>query len=42
MKEELNQTLQELFDVQNALDESAILAKTDEEGNITYVNDLFG
>ncbi len=41
VKEELNQTLKELFDVQNALDESAIVAKTDERGIIIYVNDRF-
>ncbi|MDQ0192058.1 sensor domain-containing protein [Paenibacillus wynnii] len=41
VEEELKQTLKELSDVQYALDESTIVAKTDARGVITYVNDRF-
>lgn len=41
VEEELKQTLKELSDIQYALDESTIVAKTDGKGIITYVNDRF-
>ncbi|WP_052087737.1 bifunctional diguanylate cyclase/phosphodiesterase [Paenibacillus wynnii] len=41
VEEELKHTLKELSDVQYALDESTIVAKTDARGVITYVNDRF-
>ncbi|WP_379136311.1 EAL domain-containing protein [Paenibacillus sp. sgz500958] len=41
VEEELKHTLKELSDIQYALDESTIVAKTDARGIITYVNDRF-
>ncbi len=40
-EEGLSQTLKELADLKFALDESAIVAITDQQGTITYVNDKF-
>jgi PAS domain S-box-containing protein len=40
-EEELRSTLKELADLKFALDESAIVAITDQRGRITYVNDKF-
>ena len=40
-EEQLHASLQELADLKFALDESAIVAFTDQRGRITYVNDKF-
>ncbi|WP_413789635.1 PAS domain-containing protein [Metabacillus rhizosphaerae] len=40
-EEELKETLSELYDLKLALDESSIVAITDQKGIITYVNDTF-
>ena len=40
-EEELHRSLKELADLKFALDESAIVAFTDQRGRITYVNDKF-
>ena len=40
-EEELRSTIKELADLKFALDESAIVAFTDQRGRITYVNDKF-
>jgi two-component system, NarL family, sensor histidine kinase NreB len=39
--EELNKSVQELIDLKFALDESSIVAITDEKGKIKYINDQF-
>ncbi|WP_226035901.1 sensor histidine kinase [Aquibacillus saliphilus] len=39
--DELNKSMQELVDFKFALDESSIVAITDQQGKITYVNDQF-
>ncbi|WP_186576352.1 PAS domain-containing protein [Aquibacillus kalidii] len=39
--EELQRSMQELIDIKFALDESTIVAITDKQGKITYVNDKF-
>lgn len=39
--DELKKSIQELVDIKFALDESTIVAITDEQGRITYVNDKF-
>ncbi|HJQ30168.1 MAG TPA: PAS domain S-box protein [Rubrobacter sp.] len=41
VEEDLRRTLKELADIKFALDESAIVAITDQRGRITYVNDTF-
>jgi PAS domain S-box-containing protein len=41
VEQELRRTLKELADMKFALDESAIVAITDQRGRITYVNDTF-
>jgi len=41
VEEELRRTLKELADMKFALDESAIVAITNQRGEITYVNDKF-
>ena len=41
MEEDLQRTLKELADIKFAIDESAIVAITDQRGRITYVNDRF-
>lgn len=38
---ELKQTIENLCDIENALDESSIVAITDDKGVITYVNEKF-
>lgn len=40
-EQELKKTLKELSDIKYALDEAAIVAITDHNGKITYVNDTF-
>jgi PAS domain S-box-containing protein len=40
-QKKFNAALKELTDIQYALDESAIVAKTDADGKILYVNDTF-
>jgi PAS domain S-box-containing protein len=40
-EEALRETVKELADIKYALDESTIVARTDEHGVITYVNDTF-
>ena len=40
-EEELRESLRELADLKFALDESSIVAFTDQRGRITYVNDKF-
>lgn len=39
--EEINARLQKIIDIEYALDKSSIIAITDRQGKITYVNDLF-
>jgi len=41
LEAELKKSMQELFDLKFALDESSIVAITDSRGSITYVNDQF-
>ncbi|GIO07111.1 hypothetical protein J31TS6_31390 [Brevibacillus reuszeri] len=41
VEESLGHTMKDLHDIKNALDESCIVAITDEKGVITYVNDKF-
>ncbi|MFL9456620.1 PAS domain S-box protein [Tolypothrix bouteillei VB521301_2] len=40
-EEQLQTSLKQLSDIKFALDEAAILAATDRQGNITYINDKF-
>ena len=40
-EEDLRRSLKELSDLKFALDESAIVAFTDQRGKVTYVNDRF-
>lgn len=41
IEQRLKNTLKELRDIRDALDEHAIVSITDPEGNITYINDKF-